>query len=111
MTEILEAPRELLDLAVAVRPDWDRDETWQGIHACHDAGWPWKRTVAETVRLLFAEDGLPSALRHAAGDVRAFRRGEELTAEERAEIRAQAIAACEAGTERIWGPHGHEEAS
>lgn len=66
MTEPREAPRELLALAVAVREDWNAEETWQAIRAAHDAGWSWKRTVDEVTRLLFMPEGQPSSMRHAS---------------------------------------------
>lgn len=64
--EIREAPRELQALAVAVRPDWDPEETWNALLAARTAGWPWTRTVHETVQLMMMPDGDPAGLRHAA---------------------------------------------
>jgi hypothetical protein len=40
---VREAPRELLALACAVRPDWDEGETWNAMHAAKTAGLDWTR--------------------------------------------------------------------
>jgi hypothetical protein len=40
---VREAPRELLALACAVRPDWDEAETWNAMHAAKTAGLDWTR--------------------------------------------------------------------
>jgi len=68
----VEAPRELLDLACATRPDWDREEAWQALHACHAAGWTWDRTLKRVTGLLLRDDGEPRELRD---DARATRTG------------------------------------
>jgi hypothetical protein len=99
VTEIREAPRELVALAVAMRPDWDEEETWQAVRATHDAAWPWKRTLQETTRLLLTADSSPADLRHAARGTRGPRPGTGLTAEEREELRTEALARCEAATQ------------
>lgn len=66
MTEIREAPRELLALAVAVRPDWDPDDTWNALLAARAAGWDFPGTLRETIRLLLQDDSEPHDLRYAA---------------------------------------------
>lgn len=100
--EIQDAPRELLWLACRLRPDWDREETWQAIHAAHAAGWPFARTVRETVRLLL-DGSEPRDLRAAAGKPSRAASGQPLTAEEREELRGHALAAMAAATEKIFG--------
>lgn len=103
MTEVREAPRELLAYALAMRDDWDRDLTWNALLACKAANWPWKRIHEEMSRLLFVDDSSPEELRHAAGGTRLPRTGRELTLEEREELRSAALARCEKATERFAG--------
>lgn len=66
MAEPAQSPRALLNLACSWRPDWDREATWQAIHAAHAAGWTWERTVKRAVALMFREDGEPRELRDEA---------------------------------------------
>ena len=72
MTDAKETPlvqpasRELTDLAVTMRPDWDRDDLSGALVAAKTAGWSWERTFREVSRLLLLDDGEPAALRHAA---------------------------------------------
>jgi hypothetical protein len=96
MTGIREAPRELLALAVAMREDWDRDETWNALLACRAAGWEFTRTALETVRLLVRLDSEPRELRHASKPPIA---APEHPGSLDADLRAQALAAAEAATE------------
>jgi hypothetical protein len=94
MTGICEAPRELLALAVAVRPDWDRDEAWDALLACRAAGWEFTRTLLATVRLLVREDAEPRELVHASRPPLAP--GQPGTLD--AALRAEALQAAEAAT-------------
>lgn len=91
---IQEAPQELLALAVAVRPDWNPEETWNALLAARTAGWAWTRTVHETVRLMLVPDGEPSGLRHAARAPLARSEPGKLAPD----LRARALAACESAT-------------
>ncbi len=70
MTEpgIQAAPDELLALAAAMRPAWDRDVLAAALVAARQAGWTWDRTLAETVRLMRKPDGSPWDLKRAAAD-------------------------------------------
>lgn len=70
MADAREAPRELLALACATRPDWDREAAWQALHAAHDAGWDWGRTLKRAVALMLREDGDPRELRDEARGTR-----------------------------------------
>jgi hypothetical protein len=94
-TLIREAPRELLELAVATRPDWDRDDAWSALLAARAAGWPWTRTVHETVQLMLMPDGEPAGLRHAARPPMARTDPGTLAAD----LKAKALAACERASE------------
>ena len=96
MTEVAEAPRQLHALAVAARPDWDRDKTWNALLAAHDAGWPFAKVLREVVRLLLIDDSGPDDLRFAAGETRTERPGSL-----DADARAEAMAAAEAAAERF----------
>lgn len=71
MAEPAQSPRALLNLACSWRPDWDREATWQAIHAAHDAGWTWERTVKRTVALMFREGSHPAEIRDEARATRA----------------------------------------
>lgn len=96
MTGIIESPRELHALAVAARPDWDRDKTRNALIAARAAGWPFPRVMREVVRLLLIDDSGPDDLRFAAGETRAGRPGTL-----NASARAEALAAAEAAAERF----------
>lgn len=69
-TPFHDAPRELLDLACAFRPDWDRNDTWGALHAAHDAGWPPERILKRTAALLLRADSEPRELRDEAAATR-----------------------------------------
>jgi hypothetical protein len=60
------APTELLDLAAAMRPDWDRDQLSLALVAARNAGWTWTRTLTATVRLLCDVKAVPRDLAVAA---------------------------------------------
>ena len=60
------AMAELVALAAAVRPDWDAVILRDALIACHQAGWPWSRTMRMTVDLLCNEEGAPRDLTAAA---------------------------------------------
>jgi hypothetical protein len=62
------APDELLALAAAMRPAWDRDVLAAALLAARQAGWTWDRTLAETVQLMRKADGSPWDLKRAAAD-------------------------------------------
>lgn len=94
MTEPREAPRELLALAVAMREDWDKDQTWSALHAAHDAGWTPGRMLREITRLLLIEDSSPGDLRIVAGETRTAPPGRLPE-----DLRAQALAACQDASE------------
>lgn len=66
--DICAAPAELLALAAAMRPAWDRDVLAAALLAARTAGWTWDRTLAETVRLMRDPDGSPWDLKRAAAD-------------------------------------------
>ena len=60
------APDQLIDLARAMRPEWDHDVLAAAIVAAKNAGWTWTRTFTETTRLLTDPHGSPWDLKHAA---------------------------------------------
>jgi hypothetical protein len=65
---VLPATRELTDLAVAVRPDFDRTQVEGAISAARSAGWSFPRVLLELVRLLVQDDSSPRDLTAAARD-------------------------------------------
>lgn len=46
------AMQELLDLAEKTRPDIGRNQLQGALVACHEAGWPWSRTMVAAVQIL-----------------------------------------------------------
>jgi hypothetical protein len=60
--------RGLLNFACGTRPDWDRHETWQAMHAAHDKGIPWPRICKRLLAIAFRDAGSsPLELRDEAG--------------------------------------------
>lgn len=57
---------ELLALASAMRPDWNRTELRDAMTAAHLAGWAWKDVFREVARLVLAQDETPATLRNSA---------------------------------------------
>lgn len=55
------APKHLAMLAREAR-DWDYEETWQAVKACHDAGWTDTQIYRETFKLLLIKDSTPRDL-------------------------------------------------
>ena len=68
MSAIHPAPRELADLAVVVRPDWDRTLLEGAIAQARSSGWSFPRVLLEVVRLLVQDDSSPRDLTAAAHD-------------------------------------------
>jgi hypothetical protein len=64
--EISDAWRELHAIAVAMRADWDSDETRDAILAAKNAGWTYGDAARETWRLVWDADGCPAELRNSA---------------------------------------------
>jgi hypothetical protein len=64
------ATAELTELAVTVRPDWDRDALSAALSTATVSGLPWPRLLAETVRLMMREGSSPRELLDLAADVR-----------------------------------------
>ena len=62
------AEPQLIELARAVRPEWDHDVLASAILAARTAGWKWARTLTETVRLMNDPDGSPWDLKRACAD-------------------------------------------
>lgn len=60
------AMAELVALAAATRPDWDAEKLRDALLACHQAGWPWTRTMRMTVELLCEHESGPRDLLAAA---------------------------------------------
>lgn len=57
---------QLAALAAAMRPEWSRQDLWDSITAAKLAGWSWRDTYREVMRLAWDEDEKPSTLRSAA---------------------------------------------
>ena len=57
---------QLAALAAEMRPDWDRRDLWDAILAARSAGWAWRDTYREVMRLAWAEDEVPATLRNSA---------------------------------------------
>jgi hypothetical protein len=60
------AARELTDLAVAARKDWDRTQVEGAISSARSSGWSFPRVLLEVARLLVQEDSSPRDLTAAA---------------------------------------------
>jgi len=64
------AQPELLDLAAAMRPDWDRDRLSGALAAAANNGWPWPRDLLAEIRDPLHREGRPLSAednaRHAA---------------------------------------------
>jgi hypothetical protein len=93
---VREAPRELLAFACAVRPDWDRDDVWNAMHAAKTAGLDWTRLALRLMGIALREETPPTRPR----ELWDFARGITTKAAERpppAEHVAGAIAAIIAG--------------
>ena len=73
MTEIREAPRELLAFVRAVRGDWGEDETAAAVQACRTAGFDWSRIALGMVILALRDDTPPTRPRELWDDVRGLR--------------------------------------
>lgn len=57
---------QLAALAASMRPDWDRRDLWDTILAVRNAGWSWKDTYREVMRLAWTESETPATLRNSA---------------------------------------------
>jgi hypothetical protein len=57
---VREAPRELLAFACAVRPDWDRDDVWNAMHAAKTAGLDWTRLALRLMGIALREETPPT---------------------------------------------------
>jgi hypothetical protein len=93
---VREAPRELLALACAVRPDWDEAEVWNAMHAAKTAGLDWTRLALRLMGIALRVETPPTRPR----ELWDFARGITSKAAERpppAEHVAGAIAALRAG--------------
>jgi hypothetical protein len=64
------ATPQLLDLAMAVRSDWDRHELESAVAAATVAGMPWPRILTEMVRLMTRPESSPRELAAQAADPR-----------------------------------------
>ena len=60
------APKQLVELARAMRPEWDHDVLSSAILAARNAGWTWTRTFTETARMLTDPAASPWDLKRAA---------------------------------------------
>lgn len=106
MTDIREAPRELLALACAIRRDWTTEETWTAILACKTAGFEWSRIVRKLVDLaLKDEEGPPTRPGELWDAIRGIKSPAGAGGRLDPEARARAIEACEASPwRRATGP-------
>ncbi len=62
MTAIHPATPELLDLAAAMRPDWERRDLAGALMSAANNSWPWPRAFLATARLLADPDAQPRDL-------------------------------------------------
>lgn len=90
------------DQAGEVTGDWEPGDITAAVLAVETAGWTFRRAAAEVLRMLFDPDARPDDLRRAVIPLARQEPapGPGLTREEREELRAQAVASCEAATER-----------
>lgn len=113
VTEIREAPRELLALVCAMRTDWGIDETRTAILASRTAGREWKHIAVRLVDIALRDETPPTRPAELWDDLRGVSAripasaaaGPGLSREERDELRANALAACVAASEK----HGIRE--
>jgi hypothetical protein len=81
--------------------DWEPGDIEDAVTAVETAGWTFARARAEVHRMLGDPNARPGDLRAAIlADARG-KGGAGLTREEREELRASALASCEAATERF----------
>jgi hypothetical protein len=99
MTEIREAPRELVALALAIRPDWSEDEIWVAVQACKTAGFEWPRVVRNLIDLALKDEPAPTRPGELWDAVRGIK-SPAVAGRLDPEARARAIEACEASP---WG--------
>lgn len=57
---------ELARLVAVMRPDWSREDLWTSILAAQSAGWSWRDTYREVMRLAWTEGETPATLRNSA---------------------------------------------
>ena len=69
---------ELLALACAMRPDWDRDDLRNAMTAAHAANVPWRDVFREITRLAWAEDETPVTYRNSLRQVPAAPTGPDV---------------------------------
>jgi hypothetical protein len=62
MSGIQPAQGELLDLAAAMRPDWQRRDLEGALAGAAQNGWPWPRAFLATARLLTDPEAKPRDL-------------------------------------------------
>jgi len=62
MTAIRSATPELLELAAAMRPDWERRDLAGALASAANNGWPWPRAFLAACRLLADPDAEPRDL-------------------------------------------------
>lgn len=73
MTEIREAPRELVALALAIRPDWTEAETWSAVLACKTASFEWAKIARGLVNLALRDEPVPTSPRDLWAAMRGLR--------------------------------------
>lgn len=100
---VCEAPRPLFHTVTAMRPDWDRQATWDAMLAARAAGWDFGRTASALIALARnTDDGDPQALVDAAGrPTKANRRPAPLDPE----LRAALLAGDKAAVDRLTAQH------
>jgi hypothetical protein len=57
---------ELARLVAVMRPGWSREDLWTSILAAQSAGWSWRDTYREVMRLAWTEGETPATLRNSA---------------------------------------------
>lgn len=72
---------QLVELATAMRTDWDADDLSGAIAAAHAAGWDWPHVFLTVARLLVDEDASPRDLSTAVRSPFARQRPAEPTPE------------------------------
>jgi hypothetical protein len=99
VTEIFEAPRELVEFVCATRLDWTQDETMTAIGACRTAGFDWSRIALGMVVLALRDETPPTRPRELWGDVWDSRSRTGPAGSLDPDARAAAIAACQVVTD------------
>jgi hypothetical protein len=110
MTEIFEAPHELVAFVCETRRDWTQDETATAIAACRTAGHDWSRIALGMVVLALRDETPPTRPGELWADVWGSRSRTGPGGQLDPAAKAKAFAACEAADSRRHAGTGAQPA-